>query len=169
VNSWCLDGRGALWRDSLPVSPRLVFTSRVVVLTEVLLVATAATMLLAMLRAGAPTAAQATAIVCVPVVVAVQVVATALHWSTHRPFAVDMRSARATPAPPLVMVGYSSRLALSTTVVGLVFGLSGRTNWESSVALAVPLLAISVFRMSRTATAWADPQVRARVVATVAS
>jgi hypothetical protein len=71
--------------------------------------------------------------------------------------------------PPLVMVGYSSRLALSTTVVGLVFGLSGRTNWESSVALAVPLLAISVFRMSRTATAWADPQVRARVVATVAS
>ena len=23
VNSWCLDGRGALWRDSLPVSPRL--------------------------------------------------------------------------------------------------------------------------------------------------
>lgn len=169
VNSWCLDGRGALWRDSLPVSPRLVFTSRVVVLTEVLLVATAATMLLAMLRAGAPTAAQATAIVCVSVVVAVQVVATALHWSTHRPFAVDMRSARATPAPPLVMVGYSSRLALSTTVVGLVFGLSGRTNWESSVALAVPLLAISVFRMSRTATAWADPQVRARVVATVAS
>ena len=22
VNTWCLDGRGALWRDSLPVSPR---------------------------------------------------------------------------------------------------------------------------------------------------
>ena len=40
VNSWCLDGRGALWRDSLPVDPRLVFTSRVFVLVEVLLVAT---------------------------------------------------------------------------------------------------------------------------------
>ncbi len=39
VNAWCLDGRGALWRDSMPVDPRLVFTSRVVVLVEVLLVA----------------------------------------------------------------------------------------------------------------------------------
>ncbi|MDQ1513265.1 MAG: hypothetical protein QOC59_1107, partial [Microbacteriaceae bacterium] len=29
VNSWCLDGRGALWRDSLPVPPRQVFASRV--------------------------------------------------------------------------------------------------------------------------------------------
>ena len=32
VNSWCLDGRGALWRDSLPVSPRLAFCSRALVL-----------------------------------------------------------------------------------------------------------------------------------------
>ena len=31
VNSWCLDGRGALWRDSLPVAARLVFVSRAIV------------------------------------------------------------------------------------------------------------------------------------------
>ena len=37
VNAWCLDGRGALLRDSLPVSPRISFLSRTVVLTEVLL------------------------------------------------------------------------------------------------------------------------------------
>ena len=34
VNSWCLDGRGALWRDSLPVTPKRVFMSRVIVLTR---------------------------------------------------------------------------------------------------------------------------------------
>jgi hypothetical protein len=43
VNTWCLDGRGALWRDSLPVSPRLAFVSRAVVLLEVLLCTAAAT------------------------------------------------------------------------------------------------------------------------------
>src|SRR5699024_6903502 len=47
VNSWCLDGRGALWRDSLPVDPRLAFLSRALVLVEVLTVATLATMALA--------------------------------------------------------------------------------------------------------------------------
>ena len=55
VNSWCLDGRGALWRDSLPVDPRLVFASRAVVLVEVLLVASVGTVLMAALRAGLPT------------------------------------------------------------------------------------------------------------------
>ena len=29
VNAWCLDGRGALWRESLPVAPATVFTARV--------------------------------------------------------------------------------------------------------------------------------------------
>src|SRR6185436_13769136 len=37
VNAWCLDGRGALWRDSLPIDPRMVFASRVLVLVEVLI------------------------------------------------------------------------------------------------------------------------------------
>ena len=38
VNAWCLDGRGALWRESLPVGPRLVFAARAFVLGEFLLV-----------------------------------------------------------------------------------------------------------------------------------
>lgn len=29
VNAWALDGVGALWRDSLPVRPALVFAARV--------------------------------------------------------------------------------------------------------------------------------------------
>lgn len=169
VNSWCLDGRGALWRDSLPADPRLVFGSRVLVLVEVLLVATAGTILMASLRAGLPSSAEFAAVVCGALVVVLQVVSASLRWSVRRPFSVDLRSARATPAPPLVMVGYSSRLALSTTFVGLVFSVLARISWEWSVMVALPLVLISAYRLVRTAGAWADPVTRCRVVATVAS
>jgi hypothetical protein len=169
VNSWCLDGRGALWRDSLPVSARLVFVARVAVLVEILLAAIAVTLVLASLRAGIPTVSQLVAVQCVAVVVAVQVVATALRWSVRRPYAVDLRSSRATPAPPLVMVGYSSRLALSTTFTGLMFGAVSVAPWGYAFALSVPFLAWSLFRLYRTSRSWADPAVRSRVIATVAS
>jgi hypothetical protein len=167
VNSWCLDGRGALWRDSLPVGPRLAFASRALVLLEILLVATVATLSLAGLRAGVPTTSQLVAVLCATVVVTVQVVATALRWSVRHPYAVDLRSARATPAPPLVMVGYSSRLALSTTCTGLLFDVFSSAPWHWSVLLALPFLVWSGVRLHRSSSAWADPPTRARVVATV--
>jgi hypothetical protein len=169
VNSWCLDGRGALWRDSLPVSPRRVFASRVVVLVEVLLLATFLTLLMASLRAGVPTRSEVLAVCCAAVVVSLQVVATALRWSVRRPFAVDLRSARATPAPPLVMVGYSSRLALSTTMTGLVFSLTARGSWQWPLLIALPFLLFSIYKLLGTAEEWANPETRCRVVATVAS
>jgi hypothetical protein len=169
VNSWCLDGRGALWRDSLPVDPRLVFTSRVYVLLEVLLAATAGTIVLASLRAGLPGTAELAAVLAGSVVVSAQVVSASLRWSVRRPFPVDLRSARATPAPPLVMVAYSSRLALSTTIVGLFFALLARTSWEWSVLTALPFVLLSAYRLVRTAHLWADPVRRSLVVATVAS
>ena len=169
VNSWCLDGRGALWRDSLPVSPRLVFLSRVYVLLEVLLAATAGTIVLASLRAGLPNAAELAAVLAGSVVVSAQVVSASLRWSVRRPFPVDLRSARATPAPPLVMVAYSSRLALSTTFVGLFFAVLARTSWEWPVLVALPLVLISAYRLVRTSNVWADPVSRSLVVATVAS
>ncbi len=121
VNTWCLDGRGALWRDSLPVSPRLSFYSRAVVLMEVLLCSATATLLLASLRAGRPTVAEVVALLCATLVVTLQVVSAGMRWSIARPFAVDLRSARATPAPPVVMAGYSARLAVATTFTGLIF------------------------------------------------
>ncbi len=170
VNSWCLDGRGALWRDSLPVSPAAVFGSRAVVLVEVLLLATALTLALASLRAGAPTASQLVAVVCAAFVVILQVVACSLRWSVRRPFAVDMRGARATPAPPLVMVGYSTRLAVSTTLTGLIFTITAQvTDWRWSVLVAGPFLLFSAYRLRSTAKAWAEPEKRARVITTVAS
>ncbi len=170
VNAWCLDGRGALWRESLPIDPATAFLAKVVVLFEVLLVAGAITILLAALRAGRPTSAELASVLLATVVVAAQVVASSMRWSVRSPYAVDLRSARATPAPPVVMAGYSARLALQTTLVGLVFsGTSLSADWRLPVLVAVPLLCWSAYRLLRTAEAWSDPPVRARVIAVVAS
>jgi hypothetical protein len=169
VNAWCLDGRGALWRDSLPVSPKKAFVSRVVVLTEVLLFATALTLLLAAFRAGTPTASELVAVTCGAVVVVLQVVTRSLRWSVRNPYAVDLRSSRATPAPPLVMVAYSARLALATTLTGMLFALTARGGVEWSLMFATPFLIFSAYRLVQTGEAWANPLVRSRVVSTVAS
>jgi len=169
VNSWCLDGRGALWRDSQPVDPQLAFVSRALVLVEVLGVATLATVALASVRAGIPTGQELVAVACCGTVVIAQVVSASLRWSVRRPFSVDLRSARATPAPPLVMVSYSARLALSTTFVGMVFSGLARAPWGWSVLLALPMVLFSLWRLSRVAGEWAQPTVRSLVVATVAS
>lgn len=170
VNAWCLDERGTLWRESLPVRPGTVFTARTIVLTEWLLAGSAMTVLLASLRAGAPTASEITALLCAWVVVTVQVVGGAMRWSNASPFSVDLRSARATPAPPVVMVGYSARLALTTTVTGLIFsGMARQPYWNLTLGLAMPMVVWSLVRFSWTRRDWIDPFRRARVVMTVAA
>ena len=169
VNAWCLDGRGGLWRESLPVGPRVVFAARAWVLTEFLLVASFVTMVLAGLRAGLPSASELTALLCTWVVVVLQVVTSAMRWSSRRPFAVDLRSARATPAPPLVMVGYSTKLAVTTTLTSLVFsGLARVPHPEVSVLVAAPFVVWSLVRLLHARDSWTDPVQRARVVTTVA-
>ena len=170
VNSWCLDARGGLWRESLPVGPATDFAARTWVLTEFLLVASFVTIVLAGLRAGLPSAAELTALLCTWLVVVLQVVSAAMRWSSRRPFAVDLRSARATPAPPLVMVGYSTKLAVTTTLTSLVFsGLAKVPNPEVSVLVAAPFLVWSLVRLLHARDAWTDPVSRARVVTTVAA
>ncbi|WP_435746221.1 hypothetical protein [Nocardioides sp. SYSU DS0663] len=170
VNAWCLDGRGNFWRESLPVAPGTVFAARAWVLAEFLVVASAVTVALAAVRAGMPSTAELTALLCTVVVVTVQVVGAAMRWSAQRPYAVDLRSARATPAPPLAMVGYSTRLAVSTTLTGLVFsGLARVPAWEVSVLVAVPFLCWSLARLLRTRALWVDPPARAQVVMAVSA
>jgi hypothetical protein len=169
VNAWCLDGRGALWRESVPVGPGTVFAARAWVLTEFLLVASFVTMVLAGLRAGLPSTSELLALLCTWVVVVLQVITSAMRWSSRRPFAVDLRSARATPAPPLVMVGYSTKLAVTTTLTSLVFsGLARVPHPEVSVLVAAPFVVWSLVRLLHARDAWTDPVERARVVTTVA-
>lgn len=171
VNAWALDGVGALWRDSLPVRPQLVFAARVWVLGEVLLIATALTLVVAGLRAGGlPTPTELAALVTTLVVVSLQVVARSMHWSVRRPFAADLTSARATPAPPLAMVGYSAYLALTATVTGMVFSTTAQADGPQwALVLAVPFVLVAVRRLRITAREWATPAVRGRVIATVSA
>jgi hypothetical protein len=170
VNTWCLDGRGALWRDSLPVSATVAYYAKVIVLFEVLICAAAFTIALAALRAGVPNSAQLFSAFASATVVSALVVATSMRWSVERPFAVEMRSARATPAPPVVMAGYSARLAVKTTVVGMVFsGTALAADWRVPALVAVPFLCWSAWRVVRTSQLWLVPEVRARVVAVVAT
>ncbi|QIG45078.1 hypothetical protein G5V58_21980 [Nocardioides anomalus] len=169
VNAWCLDGRGGLWRESLPVGAWAVFAARAWVLTEFLLAASFVTMVLAGLRAGLPTGSELSALLCTWVVVVLQVVSSAMRWSSRRPFAVDLRSARATPAPPLVMVGYSTKLAVTTTLTSLVFSGLARTPYAGlSVLVAAPFVVWSLVRLLHARDSWTDPVQRARVTTTVA-
>jgi len=170
VNAWCLDGRGTLWRDSLPAEPAAAFAARVLVLLELLLASSGATLLLAGLRAGKPTVPEIAALLCCWLVVALQVVSLSMRWSVRQPYAVDLRSARATPAPPMVMVGYSARLAVSTTLTGLVFsGVAQLPDWQLAPLVAVPFISIAGIRLIRARDAWLDPVVRSQVVAAVAA
>ncbi|WP_372729906.1 hypothetical protein [Nocardioides sp.] len=170
VNAWCLDGRGALWRASLPVAPSSVFAARAWVLAEFLMVAAAVTLALASLRAGLPNRVELAALLSTWVVVTLQVVAASLRWSARNPYPVDLRSARATPAPPVKMVGYSARLAVSTTLTGLVFGaLTRAQDWQAPVLVAFVFLCWSAFRLARTRARWLDPVDRARVVTAVSA
>lgn len=169
VNAWCLDVRGVLWRESLPVSARTVFAARAWVLAEFLLAASSVTLVLGALRAGRPTAAELCALGCAWVVVVLQVVSAALRWSLRTPYAVDLRSARATPAPPVAMVAYSTKLAIGTTLTSLVFsGLARVPAWPLSILVACPFVAWSVIRLWSARDGWEDPVERARVVMTVA-
>lgn len=170
VNLWCLDGRGMLWRESLPVAPRTVLLARALVLAEVLLGAGTATLILGAIRAGRPTTAELLAVVLALLVVVAQSLSAALRWSHAHPYAVDLRSARATPAPPLAMVGYSLRLAVATTLSGLLLaGFAGVGRADLVALSAALLLAVSAVRIVRAARRWSDPVRRAAVVAVVAA
>jgi hypothetical protein len=170
VNVWCLDGRGLLWRETLPVPPSLPLAARSWVVGELLLGAMAVTITLAALTAGPPSGAQLVALVASVVVVTGQGLSGGLRWSSSTPYAVDLRSPRATPAPPLAMVGYSVRLAVATTLTSMLLGGFARVGRPDLVLLlAGILLAWSVGRIAGVRRRWLDPVSRAGIVAVVAA
>ncbi|GAA3821241.1 hypothetical protein [Nocardioides panacisoli] len=170
VNAWAIDGQGLLWRETLPVPPGLALLARAKVLAELLLGAGLVTVVLGGLRAGPPSGAEATAVAVALLVVTGQALSGSLRWSLRSPYAVDLRSARATPAPPLAMVGYSSRLALVTTVTTMLLGalaIQGRADLV--LAVGGVLVAWSALRLAGVWRSWRDPVARARVVTVVAA
>lgn len=171
VNAFCLDGTGSVWLASLPHRASTAFWCKVQVVAEVALLATVLTVAAGSVRSGRlPTSGEAAAVLCCTAVALLRVVSTCLELSVTRPHRADLRGPRDTPAPPGVMAAYSVRLAVSTTLLALLFSLlAGSAAWQWSVAVALPFVLLSLRRLLRTARRWEDPAVRARVVMTVAS
>ncbi len=170
VNAWCLDGRGMIWRETLPVTPAAVFDARTLVIAECLTGVSAVTIALALLRNGLPPLQTGVAVATCWVVVVVQVLATAMTWSIRSPYGVDLSSPRATPAPHGAMAGYAGRLSLSTTLTGMLFTGLAVVPWVWVPPLfGAVFLAWSIRRLRRARRRWLTPVDRARVVLTVAA
>jgi hypothetical protein len=170
VNAWCLDGPGAWWRESQPVAPGTLLLARALALTLTVVAPLLLTLAIAVARAPtSPTPAQVAALALCSLVVCVHVLTRCLWWSVTRPHAADLRSARATPAPPVSMAAYSAQLALVTTVLGVTFGICGTYGRiDLAAVVSVLVLATSGRRLWLVRRRWDDPVARSRVVATVA-
>lgn len=170
VNAFALDGPGALWRETLPGDPRQYLLARLWVLAEVCLGGAAICVLAAAVRApGVPTADQVAAVLGATLTTAAHVVGRCATWSVHRPYAASLREARDQPAPPGAMAGYAARLAIATTMLGLLFvWLSGLGSLVVTGSLTMSLLLASVRRLVVVNRQWSDPAVRSRVLAIIA-
>ncbi len=171
VNAFCLDGTGAVWLASLPHDPRLAIRAKTQVLAEACLGCVLLAVVAAVLRVDRPpTAAELSALLCAVVATIAAVVGTCLRYSTTRPHKAELRGPRDTPAPPGAMAVYSLRLALGTTLLGLV--LSGTAQlgvWWLPWLLSIPALLLAARRIVAAWSLWAQPSQRASVVTTVAS
>lgn len=170
VNAWCLDGRGMVWRETLPVSPSAVFDARTLVIGECLAAVSAVTIALALLRNGLPPFGTGLAVATCWLVVVVQVLAISMSWSVRSPYGVDLSSPRATPAPHGAMAGYAGRLSLVTTMTGILFTALVELPWTwAPVAVGAVFLAWSTRRLVRTRRRWLMPVERARIALTVSA
>lgn len=170
VNAWCLDGKGMVWRETLPVSPADVFDVRALVVAECMAVVSGVTVVLALLRNGLPPLVTGVAVMSCWLVVVVQVLAIVMTWSIRSPYSVDLSSPRATPAPHAAMAGYAGRLSLVTTLTAMLFTGLAALPWAwAPVVVAVPFLAWSTRRLRRARRRWSAGDERARVVLTVAA
>jgi hypothetical protein len=171
VNAFCLDGTGALWLASQPGDVRVLFRAKAQIVGEVCAVAVALAVVAGAVRAErAPTAAEGVALVACALVSVSRVVATCMRLSLVRPHHAQLLGPRDTPAPPGAMAAYSVRLAVSTTLVAVLFSAASQADdWRLPAALVVPFLLFSARRLVGSSQLWLDPALRARVVATVSS
>ena len=171
VNALALDGAGAVWRESLPGRPRVLLTARLIVVSEVCVLAGAEAALIGLVRApGLPSRAEAIALAGSLIASTALVLGRCANWSLAHPYAARLRDARDHPAPHAAMAGYSARLALSTTMVGLVFSLCAR--WQligPAVLFTIAAVLWCAFTVSGTISRWEDATRRSTVIATVSA
>ncbi len=170
VNAWCLDGTGMVWRETLPVADADVFDVRALVVAECMAGVSGVTIVLALVRNGFPPLVTGIAVASCWLVVLVQVLAIVMSWSMRSPYAVDLASPRATPAPHGAMAAYAGKLSLVTTLTGMFFTAAAALPWVwLPPVMALPFLAWSLLRLRRARRRWLAPAERARVVLTVAA
>ena len=170
VNAWCLDGKGMVWRETLPVSDADVFDVRALVVAECMAAVSGITVVLALLRNGLPPLVTGVTVATCWLVVLVQVLAIVMTWSMRSPYAVDLASPRATPAPHGAMAAYAGKLSLVTTLTAHALHRHRRMPWAwLPPVVALPFLAWSGLRLRRARRRWLAPAERARVVLTVAA
>lgn len=169
VNAFCLDGEGAVWRESLPERPRTWLVGRGLVLVEVVLVTSVPATAAAVAGSTGPvTPAVLAAVVVGTAAITGQVVARCLRWSVTSPHRADLRTTRDSPAPPGRMALCSLQLAGPTVLLALLLAVTGRTSFPLlPVLVCVPSLVLTVLSLRRTARRWDDPVVRAAVVQAV--
>jgi hypothetical protein len=169
VNAFCLDGEGAVWRESLPDPPRTWLVARGLVLTELVLVTTVPASAATLFGAtGRITPTVVTAIAVGTLALTGQVVARCLRWSVTSPHRAELRTSRDSPAPPGRMASCSAQLAGPTVLLAIVLATTARTSqpWLP-VLVCVPSLVLTVLSLRRTARRWDDPAVRSAVVQAV--
>lgn len=169
VNVFALDGPGALWRETLPGSPREYLLARLLVLGETCLGGASICVLAAAVGApGTPTPAHLVAVLGATLATSALVVSRCATWSLHRPYAASLRESRDQPAPPGAMAGYAARLAIGTTLLGIVFvWLADIGSIVSTLLITVGVLLAAARRFVAVAQEWNDPAVRARVLAII--
>ena len=171
VNALSLDGSGAIWVSTLPHDPELVLRSKARVVLEVVGGAVLLVLVGAIARASErPSMLDVLCVLGSAISYVALVVATCLRLSVTRPHRADLRGARDTPAPPGTMALYSARLAATTTVIGLVFSAATFAGaWQAPALLTIGVLAWAGSSWAGTRRRWAQPTVRAAVVATVSA
>lgn len=169
VNAFCLDGEGAVWRESLPDGARTWLVARGLVLAEVVLVTAAPATVAALVGStGEVTPTAVVALVVGTAAVTGQVVARCLRWSVSSPHRAELRTVRDSPAPPGRMALCSLQLAGPTVLLAVVVAATARTSVPLlPVLVCVPSLLLTALSLRRTARRWDDPVVRSAVVQVV--
>jgi hypothetical protein len=169
VNTFCLDGAGAMWVATLPHPPRTTLLAKLWVVGETCLAAVLIAVVLAATRVrDTPSPAELVALLGSALGSTLLVVALCARLSVTRPHKADLRGPRDTPAPPATMAVYSLRLALGTTWAGLAFtGAGASGSWPVAVTAAVLVIALGARSLLQTLRYWSSPVHQAQVVTTV--
>ena len=168
VNVVALDGRGAVWRESLPHHADTTLVGRLVALGVLCGGSSLLVVTVAGLRTGTPSDAELIGVGLAVIVATAQVVSRCARWSLRHPYPTELRRPRDTPAPPAAMASYSVRLSASTTggavVLGVAMTLDSTALCVSSAAL---LLAPSLWRLAVAFRDHSRTETRSRVAAAV--